>query len=453
MKDPLFGTDGIRNVANRGYLSAECVQKIGKAMGLLTGDYACAKGTRACTLIARDTRVSGDMIQSALVSGLLAMGVDVIDAGVLPTPVAAFLTREKTTTLGIMISASHNPHEYNGIKLLTAHGFKAPDSLQNGIEALVFSPDPVPDPPEERGLGGIVRDEEASDLYVRHLLTHYREMWLEGLKIVLDCANGATYRIAPRLFRELGAEVIALHTEPDGRNINLDCGALHPDVVARAVEESRAHLGLSFDGDGDRVIAADENGVVRDGDSIMAICGSYFAETGELNGNTVVATVMSNLGLEVYLRERGIRLLRTKVGDRYVSETMQEGNYVLGGEQSGHLIFSRLSNTGDGIITALELIRVLRARGERLSSLASPMKKYPQLIINVRVGAKKPFEEIDRLTARVKEAEAELGDRGRILLRYSGTEPVARVMLEGEEEDMIRRHASDIARIIEEELG
>ena len=445
----LFGTDGIRGVANQPPLTPELAFRLGRAaVAVLQGKR---RASRVRLVVGRDTRLSGPLLEQALISGALSAGADCLPAGILPTPAIACLTRQLEADGGVVISASHNLFEDNGIKFFGSEGMKLPDPWEVEIEALLDSQDDGPRPIGQ-AVGRLVPYERAEAEYLafcRRALPGD----LSGISVVLDCAHGATYRVAPRLFRSLGARVACLGVRPDGRNINRRAGALNPEGLQKKVRASGAQIGLAFDGDGDRLITVDEAGEVRDGDFILAICGRHLASRGKLPGGIVVSTVMANLGLDRSLEEAGIRMVKTPVGDRYVLEEMQRIGAVLGGEQSGHVIFLDHATTGDGIISALQLLAIMKETGEPLSALSRCLKKFPQLLVNVRVRAKPPVEEIPRLLDRVKEMEATLDHRGRILVRYSGTEPLARVMIEGEDRDTIETMARELAQIIASAIG
>ena len=445
----LFGTDGIRGVANMEPLTTELAFRLGRQLVATLLDHHGVKKVRL--VVGRDTRLSGPMLEAALVSGALSAGGDVYTVGVLPTPAIAFLTRRFEAHGGIVLSASHNPFADNGIKIFSSEGAKFPDAWEDEIEARLTGPDKAPKPIGAE-IGSILRYKGADTDYVsdarRACLFD-----LGGMTIVLDCAHGATYRVAPKVFRSLGARVIVLGARPDGLNINLQVGALHPDVLRTRVLSAGAHLGIAFDGDGDRLISVDERGEIRDGDYALAICGRHMASKGRLTGGVVVTTVMANLGLDKALRDAGVRTVKTQVGDRYVLEEMQRVGANLGGEQSGHLLFLDHSTTGDGIASALHLLGVMRETGQPLSELAACMVKFPQVLVNVPVKERRPFDDIPGLADRVSAFEAEVNGAGRILLRYSGTESLARIMLEGEEQDHIDRVAGEVAAMIRIAIG
>ncbi len=443
----LFGTDGVRGLANVYPMTPDVAMNLGRAVAYV---FKNERSRNPRILIGKDTRLSCYMLENALAAGICSMGVDVLLVGPMPTPAIAFLTESMRADAGVVISASHNPFQDNGIKLFSHDGFKLPDRVEARIEELIESPTLEREMPTGKDVGKAYRIDDARGRYIvfaKH--TFPKELTLDGLKIVLDCANGATYKVAPAVFEELGAEVIKIGVEPNGTNINENCGALYPDLMQELVRTSGADMGIALDGDGDRVIVVDEKGNVVDGDHIMAICAKDMIENKRLNYNTVVATVMSNMGLEKALKKMGGRLVRTKVGDRYVVETMREKGYNFGGEQSGHLIFMDHITTGDGILAALQLLAVMQRTKRPLSELASVMETFPQVLYNVRLTEKRPLEEIPGLEKLQKSLEDRLGSRGRILIRPSGTEPVIRVMVEGEDKDEIEEIARELSAHIE----
>jgi len=445
----LFGTDGVRGLANVYPMTPDVAMNLGRAVAYV---FKNEKSRNPRILIGKDTRLSCYMLENALAAGICSMGVDVLLVGPMPTPAIAFLTESMRADAGVVISASHNPFQDNGIKLFSHDGFKLPDRVEARIEELIESPTLEQEMPTGKDVGKAYRIDDARGRYIvfaKH--TFPKELTLDGLKIVLDCAHGATYKVAPAVFEELGAEVIKIGVEPNGTNINENCGALYPDLMQELVRTSSADMGIALDGDGDRVIVVDEKGNVVDGDHIMAICAKDMIENKRLNYNTVVATVMSNMGLEKALKKMGGRLVRTKVGDRYVVETMREKGYNFGGEQSGHLIFMDHITTGDGILAALQLLAVMQRTKRPLSELASVMETFPQVLYNVRLTEKRPLEEIPGLEKLQKRLEERLGSRGRILIRPSGTEPVIRVMVEGEDQDEIEEIAKELSSHIEKE--
>ena len=447
----LFGTDGIRGRANVYPMTAEVLMEVGRAMAYV---FQLGGARSHQVMIAKDTRRSGYMLEDALAAGLCSMGVNVLQVGPMPTPGLAFLTADMRCDAGAMISASHNPFQDNGVKLFSSDGFKLPDAVEIEIERLVHSAELANQRPVGADLGYARRIDEAGGRYIVFLKkTFPREYTLEGLRIAVDCANGAAYKVAPAVLAELGAEVIPVATEPNGVNINAGCGALYPQNVAQTVREYRADLGIALDGDADRVIMAAEDGSIVDGDRILAMCALEMQKSGALQGGAVVATVMSNMGLERALQRAGLELVRCDVGDRYVVETMRRRNLNLGGEQSGHLIFLDHIATGDGILSALQVLALMCREQQPLSHLARLMEPVPQVLRSVRVRAKPPLEELERLQTKVSEIEAELRGTGRIVVRYSGTEPVARVMIEGDDARRIETLADECCEEIAKALG
>lgn len=446
----LFGTDGVRGVANIDPMTTEMAMQLGRAAG-----YIFKKDDRRHRIvIGKDTRLSGYMLENALVAGICSMGVDVMLVGPLPTPGIAFITSSMRADAGVVISASHNPYQDNGIKFFSADGFKLPDELELKIENLIFSRKIDSLRPTAAEVGKAYRIDDAKGRYVVFLKNTFpRNLDLKGLKIVLDCANGAAYKVAPAVLEELGAEVISLGVSPNGTNINAGCGSMHPEVMAEAVREHRAHLGIALDGDADRAIFVDEFGNEVDGDQIMAICGIDMIKAGTLAHNTVVATVMSNMGLDIALRRAGGQVVKTAVGDRYVVEEMLRGGYNLGGEQSGHMIFLDHNTTGDGTLTALQVLAIMQRSGKTLSELAQVMIALPQVLLNVRVERRADLAEFPEIIRIIQEIEAKLGEDGRLLIRYSGTEPLLRIMLEGPDKVEITGMAHAIADCVTQYLG
>lgn len=450
MSKRLFGTDGLRGRVNIWPMTADVALRLGLAAGMC---YRSAK-RRSRVVIGKDTRLSGYVFENALAAGLLAAGMDVFLVGPLPTPAISFLTRNMRADLGVVISASHNPFHDNGIKFFDAEGFKIPDEAENRMADMVLDPEHAWKYPDAAHTGRAYKIKDAPGRYIVYLKNSFpAHLSLEGLRVVIDCANGANYKVAPLALEELGAEVVRIGTEPNGLNINYRCGSLYPEAVASKVLETRADVGLALDGDADRLIVVDEKGTVLDGDQIMALCAQDLMRRGKLPGNLLVATVMSNMALEVFMREQGGKLLRTQVGDRYVMEAMRQHGALLGGEQSGHLIFREYSTTGDGLLAALQILQIMRQRERPLSELAGQLALYPQELVNVHVDRKPPIEETPELAKAVADVEEQLGGRGRVLLRYSGTEPLCRVMVEGENEDAVRRLAHELAAVVEDVLG
>ncbi|HEV8676823.1 MAG TPA: phosphoglucosamine mutase [Methylomirabilota bacterium] len=448
----LFGTDGVRGVANEAPLTPELAFRLGRVAAAYLAEHDGPTGVRPALLIGRDTRLSGPLLEQALVAGVLSTGVDALVAGVLPTPAIAILTRFLDARGGVVLSASHNPFPDNGIKLFAAGGGKLPDAWEEEIEARLEAGDGAPRP-IGAGVGRLVPVPRAEALYLEALRATVPSLDLRGVRLVLDCAHGATFRVGPRLFRSLGAEVTALGVRPSGTNINARVGALHPEGLQARVRRLEGALGLAFDGDGDRLLTVDEAGAVRDGDHLLAIYATALAAEGGLRGGVVVSTVMANLGLERAMAGLGVGLVRTAVGDRYVLEEMLRRQANLGGEQSGHIIFLDHAPTGDGLLSALQLLRILRGRGRPLAELAKVVTKYPQVLVNVPVRAKPALDSLPAVNDVVGRWERKLEGRGRILLRYSGTEPLARVMVEGDDQMTIESVAQEIAAVIQAEIG
>jgi phosphoglucosamine mutase len=444
MSTRLFGTDGVRGTAGTYPLDHQTVRRIGAALV-----RALPSGTPR-VLIGRDTRESGEWLERELAHGARACGADVISAGVIPTPGVAYLTRSSDFTAGVVISASHNPFEDNGIKLFSGGGEKFSEELERHVEALVADPGWEVPPGDADAVPG--------ETLVKRYLAHLREALpdpgpLTGARIVVDCANGATTSVAPQLLRELGFDVTFIGDAPDGRNINLHCGSTHPEMLARTVRQGGFRLGVAFDGDGDRAIFVDEDGGIVDGDAVMLMCARRLQVEGRLKGQAVVATVMSNIGLEIGLRSSGISLIRCQVGDKYVMEELLKRDLSLGGEQSGHIIFTDYLFTGDGLVTALVVLRVMRDTGRSLADLAGDLTTYPQVLLNVRVQRKSNLRDVPAIAGVIDRVESRLADRGRLLVRYSGTEPLLRIMLEGPDESEIRTWAGEIAEEVKKHLG
>ncbi len=447
----LFGTDGVRGVANVYPMTTEIAMQLGRAIAYIS------KGSsqrRHRIVIGKDTRLSGYMLENALVAGICSMGVDVLQVGPLPTPGIAHITKSMRADAGVVISASHNPFQDNGIKFFSGDGFKLPDEIELKIEKLLESKKIDALRPTATEVGKAFRIDDAAGRYTVFLKNSFpNEFDLAGLKIVLDCGNGAAYKIAPAVFEELGAEVIPLGVKPNGTNINAGCGSLHPEVISEAVRANRADIGIALDGDADRVIVCDEFGNEVNGDQIMAICATDLLERKLLRKKTLVATVMSNMGLDIALRKAGGKIIRTAVGDRYVVEEMRRGGYTLGGEQSGHLIFLDQNTTGDGVMAALQLLAVMRRRSLPLSELAGIMIPLPQVLVNVRVRSREDVMTIEPIAAAIREVEQKLGDTGRVLIRYSGTEPLLRIMIEGQNTYEITTWANQLADLVKQTIG
>lgn len=444
-----FGTDGVRGVANS-ELSPEKAFKLGRLGGYVLAQHTEAERPRV--LVGRDTRISGRMLEYALVSGLLSIGAEVLRLGVISTPAVAYLTQQQDATAGIMISASHNPAKDNGIKFFGADGFKLSDEQEREIEELTNATEDTLPRPSAEGLGSSEEYKESVLKYTQYLKQTISGD-LSGLRVVLDAANGATSPIVSRLFADLETDFYLVGDSPDGLNINDGVGSTHPELMAETVVEKEADIGLAFDGDGDRVIAADENGNILDGDKILYICGKYLNEKGQLKNSTIVSTVMSNLGFYHALEEQEIKSVKTDVGDRFVVEEMRANGYNLGGEQSGHVVFLDHSTTGDGLLTAIQLLKVLKDTGKPLSELAAEVKTYPQQLTNVRVRDKYHVMDDPHVKEVIEEVEEEMAGDGRILVRASGTEPLLRVMVEAATEEKVKEYCERIAKVVEEEFG
>lgn len=474
MRTRIFGTDGIRDIANQGYLTPEAVSKLGRIIGFLLKQepeiflnhrlprklrlpkHQQRQTNKNRVLIGRDTRISGQMIEQTLATALAAEGIDIIQLGIVPTPVLAYLTRRDNIPLGIIISASHNPYQHNGIKIFYSEGVKIPDRAERLIEEYLLDKQMMPASSSGGHLdepiyfGQITNNEDRVQEYINDCTKNGPS--LAGLKIVIDCANGATSFIAPEIFRQLGAQVITLHNNPDGTNINNGCGSLFPEVTRRAVLKYKANIGFSFDGDGDRLVMVDEKGIIRDGDYILAILGYHFKKHRKLTGNTIVATVMSNTGLAVSLQEANIKLIRTAVGDKNVLDEMFRKGYILGGEQSGHIIILNRSVTGDGIITALEILKVIRSGRKSLWRLCRSIKQYPQILVNLKVKSKPELSSLSGYEAKLTQAREGLGPNSQILIRYSGTEPLLRIMIEAEDKRRIKSVMNDLIKFFEKKI-
>ena len=443
----LFGTDGVRGLANKD-ITSESALKLAQAAAIVLGEQARARGQKPIAVIGRDPRISGEFLAAAISAGLASSGVDVFDAGVIPTPATSFLTADLDADFGVMISASHNPAPDNGIKFFSRGGHKLDDAVEDAIEKALSA---KPLTPIGAEIGHVKEFADAKSRYLVHLQGTLPNS-LKGIKVVVDCANGAASDIAPKAFRDAGAEVVVIGNEPDGYNINLGCGSTHLSALQAAVVEHGADVGIAHDGDADRTLAVDATGAIVDGDQIMAILAVAAKARGDLSRNTLVATVMSNLGLKIAMKQAGIEMIETKVGDRYVLEVIREGGYTLGGEQSGHLIFARHATTGDGILTGLQLLAQMSSTGKSLQELASAMKVYPQVLINVPEVDKSKVDSDPELQKVVQEAKTELGETGRVLLRASGTEPLVRVMVEAQDAGTAQSWAERIARVVEKQL-
>ncbi len=446
----LFGTDGVRGVANEHPMTAEMALNIGRA----TAHLFKRKGHAPRIIIGKDTRISGYMLENALVSGICSMGVNALLVGPLPTPGIAFTTNSMRADAGIVISASHNPFQDNGIKIFSREGLKLPDEKELEIEKLIFSNKMHTLHPSPNELGKAYRIDDARGRYIVFLKSTFpKDYTLEGTKVVLDCAHGATYKVAPETFFELGADVTSLFDEPNGENINANCGSQHPETLMEEVVKRKADVGFAFDGDGDRCIAVDEKGSVLTGDQIMAICAREMKKEGKLAHNLLVTTVMSNIGLGIALKELGSEQLITQVGDRYVLEEMQAKGASIGGEESGHVIFLEHHTTGDGIITALQVLSAMKKTQKSLSELAQVMKVFPQKLINMDVETKPELSTIPEIGEVIRDVEEQLGDKGRVLVRYSGTQPMCRVMVEGPTDEETEKYCRQIVDVIREKLS
>ncbi len=453
----IFGTDGVRGTANIEPVTAETALKLGRAAAhVFRNIETVARGReRHKIVIGKDTRLSGYMLENALSSGILSMGVDVLFIGPLPTPGVAYVTRSLRADAGIVITASHNPYDDNGIKFFRSDGYKLDDTIEAQIEELVFSGNIESVRSTATQIGKAVRIDDALGRYIEYAKSSIpKALTLEGMRIVVDCAHGAAYKSTPCVLRELGAEVIVYGNQPDGTNINRNCGSMYPELMCQAVRDHGAHLGIAHDGDADRVLLCDENGVLIDGDDILMIAAADMLSQGQLAGKTVVATVMSNAGLDHAVRALGGNVIRTSVGDKNVIDEMVRNGYNLGGEQSGHMIFRDYGTTGDGLVCALQILRIMKTRDAKLSELAHCWSRFPQVITNIKVREKKPFEEMDGLLALVQTAELAVEkDGGRLLLRYSGTEPKARLLMEGRDRQILDHWSLQIAEQIKRHVG
>jgi phosphoglucosamine mutase len=453
----IFGTDGVRGTANIEPVTAETALKLGRAAGHVfkhLETQARSRG-RHKIVLGKDTRLSGYMLENAISSGILSMGVDVLFIGPLPTPGVAYVTRSLRADAGIVITASHNPYDDNGIKFFRADGYKLEDKIEHEIESLVFSGRIENIRPTADEIGKAVRIEDALGRYIEHAKASFpRGMTLEGMRIVVDCAHGAAYKSTPCVLRELGADVITFGNQPDGKNINKDCGSMHPAMMCQKIWEHRADAGIAHDGDADRVLLCDERGSLIDGDDVMAIAALDLLAKGTLHEKTLVATVMSNAGLDAALLEAGGRVVRTPVGDKNVIDEMLRNGFNLGGEQSGHMIFREFSSTGDGLVAALQILRIMKAKEMPLSRLGKCWTRFPQVVTNIVVREKRPFEELENVPKLVAEAEAELkAQGGRVLLRYSGTEPKARLLLEGRQAAPLEKWSQRITEAVKRQVG
>lgn len=446
----IFGTDGVRGHANKSPMTVEIALALGRSAGKLLR----SQNEKSRVVIGKDTRLSCYMFENALISGLCSMGVDTLMLGPFPTPGVAFITRAYRADAGIVISASHNPYQDNGIKFFDSEGFKLPDSWESEMENLVHKNEFDDSLPLDENIGRNSRVHDADGRYIEYLkATFPRRVSLKGLKIALDCANGAAYKVAPLVFHELDAELFAYGNTPNGMNINDRCGTLNPELVQKAVIEHHADVGIALDGDADRIIMIDENAQIVDGDTLLAICAKDMKKHGLLRNNRLIATVMSNFGFLKTMEDLGIEVMKSQVGDRYVIQDMLKHDANLGGEQSGHLIFLDHNTTGDGLVSALQVLRIMIETDSKLSDLASIVKRYPQAIVNVRVSSKPPLETLTQMNEVVRETEKSLADTGRVLVRYSGTENICRVMVEGPKLKQVQQMAKNIANAVQKEIG
>ena len=445
-----FGTDGIRGVANRHPMTPEFAVKIGRAAAFLFRK----KEKKSRIIIGRDTRLSGDMLASALMSGICSAGVDAVSAEILPTPGIACLTAsDETACAGIVVSASHNPFSDNGIKLFDKDGYKLSEETEASLEKLLENDAALDDKASHVEIGQIVSISDGPARYKNFLLSTCKNLSLKGLKIALDCANGAVYHLAPQIFSELGAETLPLFAAPDGKNINAGCGSEHPEILSDAVKKNKADIGLAFDGDGDRLVAVDEKGEVLTGDQLMAVYARDMQRNKKLENHIVVSTVMSNIGLKAALQKMGVRHLAADVGDRRVMEKMRETGAVLGGENSGHLLFLNHHTTGDGLLSALQLLKIMMDTRQPLSDLSRVMAVFPQALVNVAVGKKPEIDSVAVIREKIQSVENSLAEKGRVLVRYSGTQPVCRIMVEGPDRETTERYCREIAEVVQKELG
>ena len=444
----LFGTDGIRGIANKD-LTPELAFEAGRA-----GAYILGKGKKGKIIIGRDTRVSGDMLEAAIVAGITSMGIDVISLGIIPTPAIAYLTREYEALAGIVISASHNPGEYNGIKFFDEKGLKLTDKIEDEIEEIILNKIKINNRPIKDQVGKLSKCERGSKDFMDYLVS-ITNLDLSGIKIAMDCGHGALYEIGPELIKRLNGELVVINTEPDGMNINDNCGSTNAAMIQKLVLDEKADIGLSFDGDGDRIIAVDEKGNILNGDHILAICGTHLKSQGKLKNDMVVGTIMTNMGLDVYLEKNQMNIVKTAVGDRYILEEMLDSGYVLGGEQSGHIIFLDYNTTGDGLGTGLQLLQVMKETGKTMSELNNLMTDFPQVLVNAKVrnDLKYRYDENIEIRDEIKRVEDIFHGQGRVVIRPSGTEPLVRVMIEAKEGDGIEKIASDLSKFIEARIG
>lgn len=454
-KERIFGTDGVRGIANQEPMTSEIAMALGRATAhALFQKRSGALGQLPKVVIGKDTRLSGYMLENALSAGFCSMGAQVYLVGPLPTPGIAFITRSMRADVGVVISASHNAYQYNGIKIFDRFGYKLPDETENRIEKLIGTKELESVRPTMEGIGNAKRIDDAIGRYIVFIKdTFPQELNLDGIRVVLDCANGAAYKVGPIVFQELGAEVFPLHCNPNGRNINDQCGAVYPNSMARAVHEHRAEIGIALDGDADRVILSDEKGEIVDGDQVLAICALQMLKEGTLKKNTIVVTPMSNMGVLVALKAAGGNIVEARVGDRYIVESMRKNGYNLGGEQSGHVVFLDHNTTGDGMMAALKVLAIMKKTGKSLSELKRQIELYPQVLESVFVREKEDFKKFPRIVEAITKVQAALGEKGRVVVRYSGTEPLARVMVEGANSAQIALFAREICSAIQAHLG
>lgn len=444
----LFGTDGIRGIANID-LTPELAFKAGRA-----GAHILAKGKKGKIIIGKDTRISGDMLEAAMIAGITSMGIDVISVGIIPTPAVAYLTRKYDCLAGVVISASHNPGEYNGIKFFNSKGLKLTDETEEEIENIILNNVDIDIRPIKAEVGKVIRKDDASEDFIEFLASIV-DLDLTGVKVAMDCGHGALYKIGPELIKRLNGELVVINTEPNGMNINDNCGSTNAAMIQQLVLDEKADIGISFDGDGDRIIAVDELGNILDGDHILAICGTELYKQGKLKNNTIVGTIMTNMGLDMYLKENGMNIVKTTVGDRYILEEMIASDYSLGGEQSGHIIFLDYNTTGDGLGTGLHLLSVMKSTGKTMSELNNLMTNFPQVLINAKVKNewKYKYDENEEIKAEIKRVEDIFHGEGRVVIRPSGTEPLVRVMIEAKEDNGIEKIAQDLVDFIENRIG
>lgn len=447
----LFGTDGVRGVANK-ELTGELAYKLGRAGGYYITKDNVEKNKKPRMLIGKDTRVSGDMLESALVAGMTSVGIDVIKLGIIPTPGVSYLSSSLEVDGAVMISASHNPIADNGIKFFDGKGYKLTDEMEDGIEELIFDSYPEIPTPTSTLIGNAEFDDKLVKKYIDYLITTV-SVDFSGLKIVLDCANGAAYRVAPEVIERLGAECVVINNHPSGEKINLNCGSTHPEIIQKIVKKEKADIGIAHDGDADRVVMVDENGDIINGDKIMAICALDLLSSNKLKGDTLVTTAYSNLGLKEVIEDNGGEVSITANGDRYVLQEMLNNGYNLGGEQSGHIIFLDYNKTGDGVLTAIQTVQIVKKSDKKLSELAQVMKPWPQRLANVKVKKKEIWQENKNIQQAISWAENELGKTGRVFVRASGTEPIIRIMLEGKGEDKLIELEQNLVQIVKDELN